>query len=307
MKMTEIATILFLSVFAAAPLQAADDWDSSVLHEGRKREFKVHGPRSSDGARPLPLVIALHGGGGRADGMEKFTGFFKLADSQGFIAVYPQGFEKQWNDGREIKESRAHSLKIDDTGFIKKMIAAIKAKYKIDDRRIYAGGISNGGFMSMRLACELSDELAAVAVVCAGMNPDLEQHCAPSGKISVMLMNGTADPLVPYGGGVVSLGKRNRDRVLSADQTLKFWLDHNGCAGVSPSLQKIDHAPKDGTEIEKQVYSCGEAEVVLYKVIGGGHTWPGGMQYLGERIIGKTSRDINATEEIWEFFKKHSR
>ncbi len=92
--------------------------------------------------------------------------------------------------------------------------------------------------MSVRLACEVSDVLAAVTVVCAGMSPYLEQHCVPSGRISVMLMNGTADPLVPCGGGVVSLGKRNRDQVLPTDKTIKFWLEHNGCAEVSPSVQR---------------------------------------------------------------------
>jgi polyhydroxybutyrate depolymerase len=301
------AIIALIVLIAAAGACRAEDWYSAVIHESKRREFKVHAPDSYDGKKFVPLVIVLHGGGGRNTQIERFTGFSRLADKEGFIAVYPQGIDGQWNDGRDIQQSRAHREKIGDTGFILKMITEIKNKYKINESRIYACGISNGGFMSMRLACELSDRLAAVAVVCAGMTPYLFRNCRPESQISVLLMNGTADPLVPYNGGYVTIFKRTRGQVLSTDDTIKFWRGYNGCHS-EPLITGMNPDTSDDTEIMKYDYQCPDGiETVLYKVIGGGHTWPGAAQYLPEEIVGKVSRDINATEVIWGFFKRHKR
>jgi polyhydroxybutyrate depolymerase len=298
--------LVLIALAAAAGACLAENMDGSIIHEGRNREYHLHVPASYDGTKPFPLVIVLHGGGGNSKQIEKFTGFSKLADRDDFIAVYPQGVDGQWNDGRDVRQSRAHRLKIDDTGFIVKMIKEITAKYRINPNRIYACGISNGGFMSLRLACELPETLAAVGAVCAGLNPYLARNRRPATMISVLIMNGTEDPLVPYNGGKVSVGKMERGGVLSTEDTVNFWLGYDGCT-AKPFITGINPDTTDGTEIEKYDYICPSTEVVLYKVVGGGHTWPGGAQYLPEAIVGKTSRDINATETIWEFFKKHRR
>jgi polyhydroxybutyrate depolymerase len=298
--------IIILSVLMACTGACfAANWSSYVIHENRKREFKVFVPSSYAG-KPLPLVIVLHGGGGGSRQIERHTGFSALAEKEGFIAAYPQGLDGQWNDGREVKQSRAHRLKIGDTGFIKKMLEAIEAKYSIDKKRVYACGISNGGFMSMRLACDMPEELAAVGVVCAGLNPFLARNAAPETKISILIMNGTDDPLVPYGGGFVKIGKKTRGEVLSTGDTLKYWLAIDGCMS-KPEIYGMNPDTSDGTEVEKQDYKCGAYEVVLYKITGGGHTWPGGRQYLPESVVGKTSRDIDATQVLWNFFKNHSK
>lgn len=296
--------MIILAALAAAGACFAGDWDSNVVHEGRKREFHVHIPASYDGTKPFPLVVVLHGGGGNSRQIERFTGFSRLADREGFIAVYPQGIDGNWNDGRDVRQSRAHRLKIDDTGFIAEMIKELRAKYRVNPNRIYACGISNGGFMVMRLACEMPETLAAVGVVCAGLNPYLARYARPASQISVLIMNGTDDPLVPYDGGKVTVGRLERGEVLSTGDTVNFWLGYDGCRS-KPFVMGINPDTSDGTEIEKYDYTCPSTEVVLYKVIGGGHTWPGGAQYLSESIVGKTSRDINATEAIWEFFKKN--
>ncbi len=295
---------VFAAVFMAVSAYASG-WNSYVVHEKRKREFRVFVPSSYSG-RPVPLVIVLHGGGGNNRQVERFTGFSKLAEKEGFIVVYPQGLGGQWNDGRDVKQSRAHRLKIGDTGFIRKMLAAIKAKYRINKKRIYACGISNGGFMSMRLACDMPEELAAVGIVCAGLNPFLARNAKPPARLSILIMNGTEDPLVPYNGGSVKIGKKTRGGVLSTDKTVKYWLAINGCRS-KPGIYGMNPDTSDGTEVEKKDYKCGRYGVVLYKIIGGGHTWPGGRQYLPEGIIGRTSRDINATEVIYNFFKNHKR
>jgi len=300
MKKTAVAILFILFYYTA---YASGPWYSSVIHEDRLRDFKVFVPSSYRGA-PLPLVIVLHGGGGRNTQIEKSTGFSKLAEKQGFIVAYPQGLDRQWNDGRETAQGKAHSLKINDTGFIVKMLGAIREKYRVDKSRIYVCGISNGGFMSMRLACDMSDVFAAAGIVCAGLNPYLAENARPEKKISLLIMNGTEDPLVPYNGGYVKIFKQKRGEVLSTEYSVKYWLAWNGCGG-EPFLAMINPDTEDNTEIEKYTYDCRGAEVILYKIIGGGHTWPGGFQYLPENVVGRTSRDINATEVLWNFFKKH--
>jgi polyhydroxybutyrate depolymerase len=148
--------ILFALALVAlyASAAASEYWTSQLPYENKQREFRVFVP-SSYKKSPMPLVVVLHGGKGSSNQAEKHTGFSRLAEKEGFITAYPQGLDRQWNDGREKVNSTAHKLKTDDTGFILKMLGAIKASYKIDTSRIYVCGISNGGFMSMRLACRV--------------------------------------------------------------------------------------------------------------------------------------------------------
>ena len=289
---------------ASAGAYASDTWSSSVIHQNLQREFKLFVPSSYKNS-PLPLVVVLHGGGGNYNQIQRHTGFSKLAEKQGFFVAYPQGYGNGWNDGREDIQSKSHDLNIDDVGFIMKMLSAIKSKYRINQSRIYVCGISNGGFMSMRLACEVPAAFAAAGIVCATLNPYLT-HARPDTKISILIMNGTEDPLVPYAGGYVKVFRKTRGRVLGTDDTIKYWLSWNNCGG-EPFIAKINPDTTDNTEIEKYSYDCSGAEVILYKVIGGGHTWPGGSQYLPEAIVGRVSRDINATEVLWGFFKGKSR
>ena len=276
-----------------------------IIHEHKKRDYKVFVPDAEKRERK-PLVVVLHGGGGRINQIERYTKFTKLAQKEGFIAAYPQGFDRQWNDGREVIQSRAHRLKIDDVGFISKMIDEIKAKYYADPNRIYACGISNGGFMSLRLACELSDKIAAIGVVTAGMNPYLVKTCKPKNKVSVVIINGTDDQIVPYDGGMISIGRKKRGKVTSTEYTVKHWCVYNQCKMKPLGMYVVDEK-NDGTEIKVITYKGIGAEVKLYRVIGGGHTWPGGFQYLPAAWVGRTSKEIDATEVIWEFFKTHPR
>jgi polyhydroxybutyrate depolymerase len=125
----------------------------------------------------------------------------------------------------------------------------------------------------------------------------------------VIIINGTEDPMVPYGGGEIGIKKIRLGRVMSTPATAEFWAKHNGCSFPPDVTRMPDKDPADGTTLEKYEYTGGKdgSEVVLYKIIGGGHTWPGGKQYLPEKIIGRTSREIDGCRTIWEFFKKHSR
>jgi len=211
-----------IAVLVSAAALGAEVWNSSLVSGGRTRDFRVFVPSAYDGQRSLPLVLVLHGGRGTAAQIENHTGFSLLAETEGFLAAYPQGVDKQWNDGREARTIKPQQLDIDDVGFISALIDAVSKRYAVDGDRIYAAGISNGGFMSQRLACALSGRLAAVASVAATMPAPLLGECRPASKVSVLIMNGTDDPLVPYQGGPVHIGRIARGQASSTDETIKF-------------------------------------------------------------------------------------
>ena len=265
------------------------------------RSYLLHVPPSYDQSKSLPLVFVFHGGESQARQMERYTGLSDLADRKGFIAVYPEGVDKHWNDGRET------ATKVDDVGFVVALIEHLGRSLKIDRQRIYATGISNGGMFSQRLACELSGTIAAVASVTASMPEALSARCQPSSPISVLMVHGTADPLIPYRGGAMP-GKTLGGSVLPVPETIGYWAAHNRCSRQPINTQLPDRDVQDGTRVRREAYvqCAGGVEVVLYTVEGGGHTLPGGRQYLPERLIGRTSRDIDGSETIWDFFEKHS-
>jgi polyhydroxybutyrate depolymerase len=264
----------------------------------------IHVPASYDGRSAVALVIALHGGGGLASGMPRLTGIDVVSDRHGFIAVYPAGLNRHWKDGRTAELSGS-----DDVAFIDALIRKLEVDYRIDPKRVYATGISNGAIFSLRLACELGGEIAAVAPV-AGSNPaNFKGDCGKS-PVSVMMINGTADAFVPYAGGPVApdfLG--NRGEVASVGQTISFWVAQDGCRRTPRTEAVPDKDPSDDTTTDIEMFDgCrGRTSVELYTVDGGGHTWPGGLQYLPESIIGSTSRDFDASETMWQFFAAHPR
>ena len=279
---------------------------------GQERTYSLYVPPNLPQDASAPLVFILHGGGGTGKGMVWLTrgGFNLLADKNGFIVVYPDGMKRHWNDGRTDAGYFAHREKIDDVAFVSALIGKLAKEWNIDPKRVYAAGISNGAMMSFRLACELSGSVAAVAAIAGSVPKDIASTCSPSRPVPVLIMNGTHDLLVPWSGGYIlpNWGKKFGE-VVSVSDTVKLWVAKNGCSPRPAQSQAPDADPADGTTVRKEAYgSCREqSEVVLYTVENGGHAWPGGRQYLPERFIGKTSRDIDACEIIWEFFKRHRR
>jgi polyhydroxybutyrate depolymerase len=297
------------------PVSTAHGQKSSFDFKGLKRVFRIYIPKSYDKSVSLPLVIALHGKGGKGRSMILVTrgGFNKLADKDSFIVVYPDGVEKNWNDGRMDDETndRAHRENIDDVGFISTLIDFMISNYNTDPRRVYVTGISNGAIMSYRLACELSEKIAAIAPVDGNISQLLFEECRPQNPVSVLTINNLNDPVVPYEGGEIygHFHLKKLGEVLSVDESVGFWVKQNGCSTTPVVVEEPDRDPNDGTFVTSKHYLNGKegTEVILYIVDGGGHTWPGGIQYLPKWVIGKTSRDFNAAEVIWEFFKRHSR
>jgi polyhydroxybutyrate depolymerase len=267
-------------------------------HDGIQRSYRIYVPESYDDAIPTPLVLALHGGRGTGRSMERLTGFSLLADSEGFIVVYPDGYERQWNDGRNIERYASHRENIDDVGFINSLIDHLTQTLNIDADRVYLTGMSNGALFSHRLACENPDRIAAIAPVEGTILERWTRECQPTRPVPVCIVKGPDAPLF-----------EKESKRLSASETAQFWASHNGCKPAPTVTYETDSDPADGTRVRSEAYDCGsrEREVVFYAIEGGGHTWPGGWQYYPEDLIGRTSRDIDATRVIWEFFEGHAK
>jgi polyhydroxybutyrate depolymerase len=295
MRRFALLGIVLLYLTAARPLYAQSE---GIEIDGVPRHYRLHVPQGLDA--PAPLLIVLHGGGGSMRQMERFTGFTPIAEREGFIVVYPQGLEYRWNDGRDFEGS----TESEDVAFIDGLIEHLLASQPIDPDRIYATGISNGGFMSFRLACQLSERIAGIAAVTASLSEDIAPDCAPQRPLKFLLINGTADPLLPYEGGTVTLPPDNapRGEVRSAVDSVAFWAAHNHCAPEPLFAALPDSNQHDDSQVEIRTYAACEAATVLYTVVNGGHTWPGGEQYLPVAVIGGTNRDFDASETIWAFF-----
>jgi polyhydroxybutyrate depolymerase len=299
--------VLSLIVLGACRRQASTDGLERMTFDGARREYALHLPNGVEPRAPAPLVLALHGGSGTARGMGRLTGLDAIADREGFIVVYPQGIDRQWNDLRTI-EGRGPRPDVDDVGFLAALVDQIAAAHAVDRDRVYATGISNGAMMSFRLAAARPDRFVAVAGVAGAVSEALASGPPPAAPVPVLLVAGTEDPIVPFSGGEIGVLGRSRGKVLSTPSSVAYWVEHNG-ASQTPAVTTLpDVAPRDGTRVERVEHRHpAGADVVLLRVDGGGHTWPGGLQYLPEGAIGRTSRDISASELIWEFFAAHPR
>ena len=286
------------SVQTAAPYPVGST-KVSFDFDGHPRTFTVYIPADLPTGRAVPLVFQLHGGGGTGVDTDSVTRLNAVADREGFIVVAPDGVEKNWNDGRvDVRDKTAFVKNIDDVGFLVTVLDEIGTHHRVDQRRVYAMGISNGAMMSGRLACERPDRFAAVGLV-AGTGPiDLANSCGSKGSASIIAFNGTDDPLISYAGDASvhpELGKR-----LSVDQLAEYWTTRNGCTDP-PTTDQVTPT------ISRRTWSCGSTAVVFHRVNGAGHTWPGGRQYLPKLIIGSTDGSMDATTVMWEFFTSHPR
>lgn len=296
-----ISVLATLALFAG-PARGATT-PQSIEHGGLTRTYLVHLPAGYDGKTALPLVLVLHGGGGDGAGTARLTGFSDVADREGFIVAYPDGVDRNWRDGREV----VGQPEVDDVGFLSALVEHLGRTYAVDPRRIYATGISNGALMSYTLACERAALFAAVGPVAGSMPEPLGPRCRPARPISIVQIHGTEDRFVPWDGGFVIGGRRGR--VLSVPDTIALWAGLDGCPTAPRTVQEPDRDRGDGTRVRRTGWGpCRDGtEVALYTVEGGGHTWPGGLQYLPVWIVGRTSRDLVASAAIWAFFAAHTK
>lgn len=256
-----------------------------------ERDFTTYLPSGADARHGLPVVIALHGALASPKGMFHLADFRPIADKDQFIVVCPAS-KHGWQDGRDVQE-------IDDVKFIDQLITYLINAYHADANRIYVTGISKGGFLVSRLSCELSSRIAAIAIVSATL--DVDEGYQPVNPLPIMFIHGTKDHIVPYNGG-----KMFGRKIYSHQEILKKWVDIDHC-NPQPLVTDIPDTANDGTNIIKEEYvnAANGLKVVGYTVNNAGHTWPGGWQYLPAFIVGKTTRNLNACQTIWDFFKPY--
>jgi polyhydroxybutyrate depolymerase len=252
-----------------------------------------------------PLLIAFHGGSGQPEQMEKLTGFMAMANEKNFFVAYPEGVNRHWNDGRDLPKRR----EIDDVEFLVKLIDHLRQSFPIDGKRVYACGISNGGFFAQYLAARVPGILAAVASVAATVHEPMYKGVKPVVPVPIMFVVGKDDPVVPFFGGEIELASRKAGRVVSAEDSFNYWVaaNHADLRFVQSELPVLSE--DDPTRVLKRVYPSGEngKPVVAYIVEGGGHAWPNGWQYYRERYIGKTSQQLDTSRTVVEFCFQNSR
>ncbi len=265
-----------------------------VQSGGRTRTSLLHVPDKYDPASGAMLVLNFHGFTSAGWQQALLTRMSQHSDQRGFIVAYPEGVAASWNAGACC--GTAWSDAVNDVAFVRGLIERIEADYCIDPKRIYATGMSNGGFLSHRLACELSDEIAAIAPV-AGVLGIPAADCTPPRPVPVLQFHGTSDPLVPYQGGTPLVPQLGVGLVFaSVAATLDHWRLHNGCS----TFEKPFYEQGDTRCVAWP--DCSQAaDVALCTIEGGGHTWPGGVPIPA----GKTSTDIDATATLLDFFEAH--
>lgn len=271
--------------------------------DGRSRSFVVYLPQGYNIAEKKPMIFALHGTGGTPEDMLKVANFRNIADRDTIVLVYPAGIQKNWNDGRPTIPNQ---WGINDVSFFSQLCDYMVTNYNVEPGKIYATGLSSGGFMTSRLGSELSNKIAAIASVAGTFERNtIYPDCNPGNPVPAIYIHGTDDPLVPFNGGDIP---GNQGYCVSHLQAVAKWVAVNGC-NTNPTITNLPDISNDGTTIKESKYTSGTngSEVVSYIVTNGGHTWPQGYQYLPRVIIGKTSQDMNACEVIWQFFKRFSR
>lgn len=297
----------------------------SVQHGGITRKYSYFKPAGNTPTSGYPVVFVLHGGKWDMTGMRTQVGwqFEDEAKKEPFIVLYPDATsysdykirvkndtdgKGHWNDGRNVPGYYSSDKNVDDVGYISFLIDEIAKKYTIDKSRVYVTGFSNGAMMTDLLWCKLSNRIAAIAPVSGTMSPDVAKNCNPTRNIPVLMINGTADPLVTWNATPPTFPGLNEwelGTMIPVPETLNTWLKANNC-DTSNVVKKVINPVNDGTLINATIYAaCGRQQnwVQMYEVKNGGHTWPQGKGNISEKLIGKTNKDINAGNVIWGFFR----
>jgi polyhydroxybutyrate depolymerase len=305
MTLTQRLILVLAVIFFSACSEGrnyADTKQYTLAIGSSSRTFLVHVPKTLASANPS-LVIALHGGGTDGKKMERFSGLSEASERYGFVVVYPNGKGRlkrflTWNAGSCCGYAQKHN--IDDPAFIRQLIAYMIGQYHVDPSRVYITGISNGAMMAYRLAAEIPDRIAAIAPIAGTLTIDPDSiHMA----IPILHFHGTDDQYVPYTGGH---GSRSltKNSYISVEETIKAWVRINQAAAI-PGVEELPALHNDGTRVIRYTYGTGRdsQNIVLYKIIGGGHTWPG--QPHARFLLGRTTTEISANDLMWEFFRTH--
>ena len=310
MKNVLFIVLIVIANFTSKQSIAGADKKMSVQVGGVNRSYLLHCSKDvMKSTEKVPLVIVLQGGVHSAKDMITVTNFDKKADKDKSVVVYPIALDNHWNDGRKVQDQPGMLAykEQDDVTFIDEIIKQVLAKYPVDKDRVFVTGIANGAMMCYRLACELSDKISAIAPVLGAMPSDIANDCKPKNGVHVIAINGAEDPLVPFKGGEITSGTLKLGKIEPVIKTMEFWANFGSevkANKVRVTKKDMDHT--DGTTVVTETYSNSkyEKDIKLFEIKGGGHAWPGAVQFLPPTETGKVSREINASDEIWKFFQK---
>ncbi len=287
-----ISLPLLIALGEAVVFRAANRSTGAITSSGERREYNLHVSARYDHTNPTPLIISLHGAGMWGAAQEVTSKWDRLADDNGFIVVYPTGITG--NGPRIWREEEGDGL-TRDVRFIADLIDSLGASYNIDRRRVYANGLSNGGGMSFALSCLLPERIAAVGMVGAAQLLPFT-WCPSRRQVPMITFHGTADPEVPYHGGTTWVAPV---RFPDVPTWTAQWATRNQCTST-PNESRVA-----ADVVLRRYGNCASgADVALYTIEGGGHTWPGGSQ-LPEWLVGRTSTSIDASRVMWDFFLEH--
>lgn len=299
-----VATLFILygyfvhSYSRVSPPTAGEIKHHSLTLAGIERHFQYYIPSQHKPA--ASLLFALHGSMGDGDGMRWQTGygFEHIAEQDNVIVVYPDGFDKHWNDCRGSASYSANIQNIDDIAFFKSMIEYFASTYQIDTNTVFATGVSNGGHMSYKLGLTMPDSFTAIAPIIANMPEAANLDCEPQNKpISVAILNGLLDPINPFDGGkVVLFSNDSRGTVLSSNQSIQYWLQLASNTPAPPSVSLL------GKSTKLESWQVDGYQFKLFHLTDTGHVIPSSNVRFG-RLMGPNDSGVEATEEIWQFFK----
>lgn len=288
------------------PIDTPGDLRRSIEIGGHERSFLLHVPPGFDEPGPIPLLVAFHGTPGDGRDMQTISGFDVVADARRWVVAYPDAWRGgDWATGCLDCGSLADLNRIDDVAFVRAMLDRIAAELPIDRRRVFAAGFSNGALFVHRLACDAADAFAAFASV--GATAIARPHlppCLPTRPAPIAFVHGTADRAFPIGGRLEG-SPSDPLVILSLEETIREWVDRNGCL-ADPTVENLPDRVDDGTTVRRETHpGCDQgAEVTLWRVEGGGHTWPGSPARFGPSL-GPESEEIIAAETLVDFFTNH--
>jgi polyhydroxybutyrate depolymerase len=284
--------LVFASILLSFSCFSQQTINGTMMHDGIARTYKLYVPAIYSGNTAVPLLFNFHGYTSNSNEQMFYGDFRNIADTANFLVVHPQG-TLDANNTTHFNVGWGGSS-VDDLGFTEALLDSLSAAYSIDQNRIYAVGMSNGGFMSFRLACDLSAKIAAVGSVTGSMLPSTLLNCNASHPMPVIQIHGTTDATVPYIGST--------GWTAPIENVLNHWATFNNCSPVPTIVNVPNTNTSDGSTVEKYTYDNGDncSKVVHFKVTNGQHTWPGSIFNLAG-----TNYDINASVEVWNFISKY--
>lgn len=282
---------------------------NTIAWQEKERSYYYYIPSRLKDQKNFPLMLVLHAVGSTGKDAAGSWGFLELAEKEGFAVIFPNAYYGEWNDGRNSPIVSIDNSDIDDVGFLSALIDRFVRENGADAARVYMAGVSNGGMMTLRAGCEISRQLTAIAPLLASIPGNIYKNCSPEKGLPVFMINGTADPIVPFEGGEVTLSGRHFGDVVSVRDTVDLWLEANICTAQPIYGKREEYKPtREAKAIATELYNkCASGNIVmLYILEEGGHSIPS-FKRRRALVSFEQETDFNAAAEIWDFFRLYKK